>query len=281
MTVTIVIAIPVAVLALTLLLVAIGCEFTPGSVSTPTAIFDSTVTGIPSLVAFWHLDEGSGPTAVDNFGGHDGTYNSGPVPAGTDSAAAPGTLNFGQSSLISNESAKQSIYVEGAFVEVPFTADLNTAQFTIQAWVKTDWTPADTTAYRAVIFNEQSETGVARGFSLYANPANTWEVFVADGTAFHSVAADGPISLGTTDYLTATYDGTTLTLYVNGEKRGQAALAYQPNTSHPFAIGQGIPGPFNPAFPFKGQLEEITYFNTALDNQTIVNIGMAAIGMHM
>jgi hypothetical protein len=280
MTIVVLTAVPFTLLAAVLLFAFVGCALTREGVYHPTPVFDTTVTGIPSLVAFWHLDEPSGPTAVDNFGGHDGTYNSGPVPPATDSAAAPGTLNFAQSSLISNEPAKQSIYVEGAFVEVPFSADLNTAQFTIQAFVRTDWTAGDAAAYRCVIFNEQSETGgVRRGFSLYANPANTWEAFVADGTAFHSVAADGPISLGTTDYLSATYEGTTLTLYVNGEQRGQAALAYQPNTSHPLAIGQGIPGPFNAAFPFKGRLEEITYFNTALDHQTIVNIGLSAIGM--
>lgn len=270
-------ATPFAVLALVLLLGFVGCEFAHG-VAPET--FDDRVTGIASLVAFWHLNEASGPTATDTKGGHDGAYNSGALAEDLahQSAGAPGTLDFDQPSLISNEPAKRSIKVNGGYVEVPFSADLNTAQFTIQAWVRTAWTDADPAAYRCVIFAEQSETGgVHRGFSLYANAENKWEVFVADGTNFGSVAADGPISLGTTDYLTATYDGSTLTLYVNAENRGSAPLAFEPNTSHPLAIGQGLPGPFNAAYPFVGQLEEIAYYNAALDHETIVHIGMSAI----
>jgi hypothetical protein len=275
MTIVVLAAVPLAALALILLLGFVGCGLDEGGLAGPS--FDDVVSAIPSLVAWWHLNEPSGPTASDSKGGHDGTYGSAAVAADTQSAAAPGTLDFDQPSLISNNAAKRSINVNGGSVQVPFSTDLNTAQFTIQAWVRTNWTDTDTAAYRCVIFAEQSESGgVRQGFSLYANPANKWEVFVGDGSTFASAVADGPISLGSTDYLTATYDGTTLTLYVNAEQRGSAALAYKPNTSHPLAIGEGIAGPFNPAFPFNGQLSEVAYYNTALDHQTILNIGLGS-----
>jgi hypothetical protein len=275
MTTIILLAIPIAALAPTLLLGFVGCGLDTTGTAGPT--FDDVVSAVPSLVSWWHLNEASGPTATDSKGGHDGTYGSAPVAAAAQSAAAPGTLDFSQPTLISNAPAKTSISVNGGGVQVPFSADLNKPQFTIQAWVRTNWTDTADAAYRCVIFNEQSDAGgVRQGFSLYANPDNKWEVFVGDGSTFASAVADGPITLGSTDYLTATYDGTTLTLYVNSEQRGSAALAYKANTSHPLSIGQGIAGPFNPGYPFNGQLQEVAYYNTALDHQTVLNIGLGS-----
>lgn len=277
MTTLILAGVPLAALAIVLLLGFVGCtgdEFT----SSAPPHFDDVVSALPSLVSFWHLGEPSGPTAVDSKDGHDGTYQSAPVAADLvhQSAGAPGTIAFDQPSLISNEPAKRSIRVNGGYSEIPFSTDLNTPHFTIQAFALTEWTAADPAAYRCVIFSEESAAGVRRGYSLYANPDNTWEVFIGDGTTFNSVAADGPITLGTTDYVAATYDGTTLTLYVNNETRGSAALAFQPNTGLPLAIGQALPGAFNPAYPFVGRLEEVAYYNDVLDHATIFNIGLSS-----
>jgi hypothetical protein len=268
--------VPLAALVVVLLLGFVGCTGDEFTTSAP-APFDDVVNAVPSLVSFWHLGEPSGPTAVDSKSGHNGTYQSAPVAADLahQSAGAPGTIAFDQPTLISNEPAKRSIRVNGGYAEVPFSADLNTPHFTIQAFVLSEWTTADPPAYRCAIFSEESAAGVRRGYSLYANPDNKWEVFVGDGTNFNSVAADGPISLGATDYVVATYDGTTLTLYVNNETRGSAALAFQPNTGNPLAIGQALPGAFNPAYPFVGRLEEVAYYNEALDQDTIFNIGLA------
>jgi hypothetical protein len=275
MTTLVLLGIPVAGLGLVLLLGFVGCGLQTSGLPEPT--FDDVVSAVPSLVSWWHLDESSGPIAKDSTDGHDGTYVSAPVDAGTQSAAAPGTLDFGQSSLIPSDSAKTSINVNGGGVQVPFASDLNKPQFTIQAFVRTNWSETDDPAYRCVIFAEDSAvTGERRGFSLYANPNNTWEVFVGDGKTFNSVAADTPIDLGSIEYLAATYDGTTLTLYIHGEAHGSAALAFEPNTSHPLSIGQGIAGPFNPGFPFNGQLAEVAYYNAALDAETIMNIRFAA-----
>lgn len=278
MTHLVLVAVPVAALAIVLVLGFVGCsgeEF--GSYAPPP--FDDVVKALPALVSWWHLGEASGPTAVDSKNGHDGTYNNAPVAADLahQSAGAPGTIAFDQPSLISNEPAKRSIRVNGGYAEIPFSGDLNTPKFTIQAFVLTEWAAADPAAYRCAIFSEESAAGVRRGYSLYANPDNKWEVFVGDGTNFNSVAADGPISLGTTDYVAATYDGTTLTLWVNNETRGTAALSYQPNAGQPLAIGQALPGPFNPAFPFVGRLAEVAYYNDALDHETIFNIGLSTV----
>ncbi|MDX6513562.1 MAG: hypothetical protein QOE36_3066 [Gaiellaceae bacterium] len=271
-------AVPLVVLAATLLIAFSGCSFDPGSAG---LTFDQAVLAEASVVSFWHLGEPGGPVAADSKDGHNGTYLNGPLPddPADFSAGAPGTLTFDQSSLISNTPAKRSIFVNGGRVEVPFTPELNTATFTVLAWVRTAWTAGDEPAYRCVLDSrDQLASGEKQGYAIFANPTSHWEAWVGDGTASqYKIASTGaPISLGTTDYLVATCDGATLTLYVNGELRASVATAFGPNAARKLYIGEGAPMLPTPFFPFVGQIAEVAYFNTALDQQAVVDIGMGS-----
>ena len=271
MTTVVLLGVPIAGLGIVLLLGFVGCALDHAGLG-PGITFDDVVTAIPSLVSFWHLNEPSGPTAIDSKGGHNGTYHNTPLVEDVhlQSAAAPGTIDFDQSSLVSNEPAKRSISVNGGWVEIPHTAELNQSQFTITAFVRTAWDASSTGFYRCVFSNED---GVAKtGVGLYANADNKWEAVVGDTTTQVFATAGGPISLGTTDYLAVTYDGATLTLYVNAEIRGTLAAGFAPTTT-PKSTTIGIENGRH--WPFVGQLEEVAYYNAALDHQTILNIGLA------
>ena len=271
MSIVVALGIPIAILGLVLLLGFVGCGLPVGGLPGGGSPFDDIVNGIPSLVAFWHLDEEGGATAKDSKDGHDGGYQSLQLEADDplQSAAAPGTLQFGQPSLISGEPGKHSIRVNGGWVEVPHTPDLNTPQFTVQLLVRTAWTAADTRAFRCVFSNEDGSAKT--GFGLYANPNNSWEAWIGDGATQVFATADKPINLGNKEYLVVTYDGTTLTLYVDSNVRATLAAGFAPTTT-PLPATIGIVNGNH--WPFVGDLQEVAYYNAALDQQTVTNIGL-------
>src|SRR3954467_5206159 len=104
-----IVVIPVALLAIVLLLGFLGCH-TNTSLPPPTnftTYSGSTVLPTPGLVAYWALGEASGPTAVNRHqpGVNNGTYaQAGFMPdAVAQSAAAPGVLIYGVSGLLAGD----------------------------------------------------------------------------------------------------------------------------------------------------------------------------------
>ena len=83
-------------------------------------------------------------------------------------------------------------------------------------------------------------------------------------------------------YLAMTFDGTTLTLFVDGEQKGSMPATYFPNTAQPVWIGAGAPfvtrrSPQLPAgtvgsplFPFVGAIQDVAIYNAALTSDVIL-----------
>ncbi len=164
-----------------------------------------TVSSGPShTVASYGFEEAGGTTIADESGANDGI---------TGGATRTNTGRFGRALSFDGDDDMAS---------VPDSAPLDlTAQMTIEAWVR----PRAASGWRTVIFKEAG--GLAYG--LYANSD--------DDTPSANIGSD-PGARGTTDlvadkwaHLAATYDGTTLRLYVNGTAVGTRTL--------PDALGAG------------------------------------------
>jgi hypothetical protein len=253
------VAVPALLLAFT------GCSFQPGSA----ASYFTEVASTPNLVSYWRLDETAGPKAVDSKGGNDGTYTGG--------------VTFGVPGLL-NDDPDTAAEFDGTsgYVLVPHNDDsLNPPKFTVEALVKPDATIGDGNFHAVLDSQDPSVAGVVNGYSLYAGPyggadpsragTSAWIAYVGDGTAYQRVY--GPVPRSDTQYLAMTYDGTTLTLYVDPADETQAwstAFAYQANTTQELRIGAGRDiGQLAPTYFFPGVLDELAAYNDALAFQTL------------
>jgi hypothetical protein len=319
------ILVPAGLLAIVALLCFVGCNFNPSGLLPWTTYTDGTVLANPAVVAYWPLSEAADTDpAVDRVSGNNGNYidpatapslypwpdYSAPNPPGPDvaSAAAPGTIAFAQTGIVQGDTVQPGnqfdvrttcVVVNGCYVNVPFNAAFNPpTSFTVEAWVRVDWSATDPHAWRFVI-DARDFSPSTSGFAIYAKADDNqpgvyhWAGILGNGSpAFTLATSDEPpitlndpsLASGIIYYLALTYDGPsqTLVLYVDGEQRGPkiAPVAYVPNITQPLWIGAGAPyvpsrpqppGMLaSPLFPFVGAIQDVAIYNAALTPHDIL-----------
>ena len=207
-----------------------------------------------------------------------------PVGVGTvidssSSGAYPGTINFDASGLwpkleqpgVGSNSVSFHPYTdEGgtpqtSYIDVPYTPDLNRAgPFTVEAWARpTSVAKGDN--WRSPVGNFGG-WGDASGWFFYQSPAeptSTW-IWVQKGGGIW--VGGVPIRKNQWDHLAASFDGTTVTFYVNGVNSGSAnASTAAPNSGRPFCIGQRAD---NYGY-FDGNVDEVAIYTNALSSAQI------------
>jgi len=197
------------------------------------------------LVAHWSLDDGSGDVAADVTGnGHDGALIDGPEWA---EGLYGGALRFGGSP---------------AKVDVPYSADLNPEEFTTIVWANPD--PSGS-GHRSPLTSRDDFP--ARGYILYAEPGNTWEFWIGDGSAW-AAARGSAVALGEWTHVAGTYEEGNLKLYLNGELDTEGSGTISANTARPLRIGAGqTDGPGN--YFWVGLIDDAAVFNHALTQAEI------------
>jgi len=245
----------------------------------------------------------TGGDAADSKGSNTGKYKSvkvQPPAAFPDSPTAPGDLKLEQNGLLDVGAPNTSLAVDGGYVEVPFSNAFNSASFTVEAMVFPDWSAAEQGLYRTVIALNRLEADPATGdvvkafgFGLFAGPADpavpgpdVWQVWLGNGTKWavikDSVKSLTPVDFTKTNYVAATYDAATkkLNMYVYTEGVDlnsdlphpvtDAVVDYSQVTDPTFSLLIGMHRPPKnsgtlPLYhPFKGRIQEVAYYNTAL-----------------
>jgi hypothetical protein len=315
---------PLCILVILALFYFVGCS----SFTSDDAAYDETPDGKPDypktilgeagLVSYWRLQEKhaaepgipaipntavSGGSALDEKGTNNGKYKASliqPPPLFPDTSSAPGTLTLEQGGLLELGATSTSLFVDGGFVEVPFSNSLGTASFTFEALVFPGWSDTERGLYRTVIALNRLEadpgTGdivKAFGFGLFAGPADpvtpgpdVWQVWLADGTNW-KVIKDPTKSLTLVDftktnYVAATYDAASKKLnmfvYVEGVDLSTTAahpvsdviVNFSPVADPSFSLLIGMHRPPKnsgtlPLYhPFKGRIQEVAFYNKAL-----------------
>jgi hypothetical protein len=192
-----------------------------------------------NLVGAWGFDDGSGTTATDASGrGNNGTVTGATWTTG---GKFGGALSFDG---VSN------------WVTVPDADSLDlTTGMTMEAWVKPT---AIGTAWRSVMLKEQPASLI---YALYAGDSSgraATDVFTTSDIGLRGTAKT---ALSTWTHLAATYDGTTLRLYVNGVQATTKAISgsIRASTGALRIGGNSVWGEW-----FAGLIDEVRLYNRAL-----------------
>jgi hypothetical protein len=317
MSMSLVVLLPLILLGIVGTLCFVGCRFDTSGLQVPfTTYTGTTILLNPSIIAYWPLGEAKDTDpAAELISGNTGNYIDlattpslypwpaypAPNPPGPDvqSAAAAGTIAFTQPGIVKGDTVQPAndpasitpcVKVDGGYVEVPFNVKfVPQTSFTVEAWVRADWTASDPQAWRVVL--DMRDFNPDAGFALLAQTDDVqpgiyrWAGIIGSGAAgFTTIASvELAITLGVAGmpvdptHLALTYDGPsqTLTLFVNGEPQNNVtSVAYMPNTAQPLWIGAGAPfvprrpqpdGVLaSPLFPFVGALQDVAIYSAAL-----------------
>src|SRR5688572_21747676 len=160
-----------------------------------------TVTAAPVLVAAYSFNEGSGTTLNDLSGnGHNGTLANGPT--WTAAGKHGGALTFDGSNDIVNIADSAAL-------------DLTTGM-TIEAWVR----PTVGSNWRTIVMKERPGH---MAYGLYSNTSGNRpavELSTSAGSGVVEVRGSTQLTSNTWWHLAATFDGTLVRLYLNGNQIG-------------------------------------------------------------
>jgi Concanavalin A-like lectin/glucanases superfamily len=327
MSMSLVVLLPLILLGIVGTLCFVGCRFdTSGTGVTPfTTYTGTTVLGNSAIIAYWPLGETADTIpAAELISGNTGNYidpaTAAPLypwlaypiqnPPGPDikSDAAPGAIAFAQPGIVKGDTLQPAnlpafltpcVVVNGCYVEVPFNVKfVPQTSFTVEAWVRVDWTAGDPSAWRFVL--DMRDLNPGTGFALFAKTADdqsglySWAGMIGNGgtdtAGLTTVVTDElTVTLSTAGtpadpvYLAMTFDAPSqmLTLFVNGVAQGNVPSAtYMPNNTQPLWIGAGAPfvarrpqpgnGVGSPLFPFVGAIQDVAIYSAALTPDVIM-----------
>jgi RHS repeat-associated protein len=142
----------------------------------------------------------------------------------------------------------------GADVFVAPNPSLDLARFTVDAWVK----PSGAGGVTRFIVDKAVPGAV--NYALALTPDDVAEIDVFDGGGHHAVDSGSPCPPDVWCHVAGTYDGTTLSIYVNGALGGTIGYAGTPPIGQSLWIGRRNDG----TYPFAGLIDEVDVFDHAL-----------------
>jgi hypothetical protein len=209
----------------------------------------------PVPVGWWKLDEGSGTTAADSSGNNNtGTLVNGP--AWSTNTALPANDPY-------------SLQFDGStsYVEVQSSNLLElTSSLTLSAWINTpDPTAGGTGSTMGVIGKAN-----AGGGSGYRLGVENGRADLGLGGSFNcSLQSTSAIVANTWTHIAGTYDGTTMTIYVNGVAQGTSWCANGAllTSTQPLDIGREFAGP--DGRNFNGLVDDARVYNEAMTSAQV------------
>jgi len=204
----------------------------------------------PPNMAAWYPGEGNGR---DIAGGNNGALQNG-------TTFAPGEVG-------------QAFSFDGTDdqIVVPNHANQNGGtQITIDAWIN----PTSIVHGQPIAQKRSSDNIGGYTFETTHSPfapdnGLQWAIMIAG--AYHVLQTPANVlTIGTFQHVAATYDGTTMRIYVDGvEKANMPASGTIDPRTDPFVIGRNVP---NPAVVWQGLIDELELYNRALSQPEIAAI---------
>lgn len=219
--------------------------------NTITATVPATVAAVPTTaypdlvlashpVGYWRLDD---TTNHDSSGhNHDGQD----VPPVTHNV--PGVLTG---------STDTAVLLNGGYINVPTSTDLSiTGPFTLEAWIH----PNVSGIQQAIV--EKYDRPAPNGYIIRIADNGVLNAFVNGPTTLSLAVGATVLTPNQWHHTVSVYDGTTLTIYLNGFADGQVAVT-QPPGAGTDDVRLGARGD-DTAFRLQGNLDEVAIYPAAL-----------------
>lgn len=229
---------------------------------------------VENLIAQWKFD---GNTDDASGNGHNGTLMSGIIGPGS----APVDGNTKPVLVADRFDRPNSAYdfENGAYVEVPYTVELNPKEFTISLWVKRHGTNPDNYMFSLNTYN---------GFKFQLQGSDFLFLTIHADNGYHDVdSAPGVVPDETWTFISVSYTNGEMKFYIDDKLVKTEAVAGTPvtlETPVDLAIGQQLPkgiinlsdtsSPFyyyGQAF-FIGSMDDIRFYNRALSDAEVLSI---------
>lgn len=213
-----------------------------------------------SPVAWWRLGEGDGAsTAVDVAGFDDGPYNH--VTLGRS-----GALGIANGELDSGASFGGGYGASAPQIAIPDSSVLDpTDALTIEAWVVAPSVSND----RGIVYKGMASNSIAYlQYALLQSSGGVAFELKQFATSADMVWASVPAT--TWSHVAATYDGTTMRLYINGSLKASktAPGLLGSGNGQPLDIGSFVNT--NNWFSYQGSLDEVALYGSALSGDRIL-----------
>lgn len=205
-----------------------------------------------SPLFYGRLGEASGTTMNDSSGnGRNGSHVSSPT--------------LGATGLLVGDADTAVTYSSGKYSEVTSATWMDAASFTIEALIKpTGVSGTQTIASR--YDGGDSGSFTVSSWTLRLD-GNKLACYIFAGTTFGAATQSTTLTAGTTYHVAATYDGTTITVYVNGTSVGTATRT---GMNSPVTRNLRISRSGNSATePFAGTIDEVAYYGSTLSGARI------------
>jgi len=230
-----------------------------GAVVVPQSLYAQCITPPSGMVAWWPLDETSGPTAHDIAGSanNSGTWMNSPTPV---NGKVAGALSFSGSNS----------------VDVPDHSELNfgTGDFSIDLWIKT----TNASGTRTILDKRTGSVPNVTGYVLFMVNGYIGSQ-IGDGAGYNNCVSTGFVANGNWHHVAVTVDRNNPSgwlHYVDGSAVGTPAnpTNYQGSLTNtaPFVMARDL---ITPSYTFAGTLDEVELFNRALDSLEVRSIWAA------
>ena len=221
----------------------------------PQAAFYDELASDQAPLAWWKLADASGTTTAADSSGNSRTATATSITFGNTSEAVTGNTT---ASLASGSSSHLISSYNPALSAV-----------TVEAWVNLN--SLSQSGNPNVLANSHTDSD-HKGFELLLT-GTTPQVYFGNNTTSGTVKATAALPASGWTYLAGTWDGTTVTLYVNGVSQGTAALSgTMPAGSNNIAIGYN---PTTTSNYVNGLIAEAAIYGTALTASQIAAKYMA------
>ncbi len=212
-------------------------------------------------VSWWKLDDTDPTTLLDSMGRHDGTYQGSPTFSVPGIGSAPGSVAVG---FDGNNST---------YGRVPYSPQLNAVTYSIEVWAKAAEIGVDYCAVSSMSVASSSSPYQGRGYMVNADSTGEWRTGTGRNDQYaYYYASLGPIDTNRWAHIVMTYSSTSGQVYYWNGVRVPTTGGYSDFTRNSTAdLLVGAVGPGISVFDtyFKGSVDEIAYYSTALSQAQV------------